>query len=951
MRFKFLSGLKSPLSIKKILSPKRKDRKITLKKIGRIALYALVVFVFFVTFLFAWYSKDLPTPGNIAKRRPAQSTKIFDRTEEILLYETGEQRRTVVKSNQIPDILKQATISVEDKKFYSHPGFDVFGVMSAVFEKITNKRSVTRGGSTITQQYVKNALLHSERTLSRKLKELILAIELEVMYDKDEILTMYLNEIPYGGNTAGAEAAARMFYDKPAQDLTLAQAATLAAIPQAPTYYSPYGTHTEDLIWRRNLVLDMMADQKYITSDEADEAKKEDTTTIGDVVKAKKDNMLAPHFAMYVIEQAVAEFGEDKIQQEGMTIVTTLDYDKQKFAEEAVEAGMAKVERYGGSNASIVAVDPKTGEILAMVGSRDYFNSEIDGNVNVADSKRQPGSSFKPYEYATLFKSDKYSPTTTLFDLKTDFGAGYAPSNYDANFEGPVSIRYALGNSLNIPAVKTLSLAGIDETIRTAEDLGITSLTDRDRYGLSFALGAAEVTPIEMAGAYSVFANGGVRHDIKTILRIDDNNGKTIFEYIADEDPGREALNPEIAYLISHILSDNQARSNHMGSNSALNIPGKNVAAKTGTTSDYKDAWTIGYTPSLAVSVWTGNNDNTKMKGGAAGLVVAAPIFKNFMTSALGDSELFDRPSGIKEVEVDKLSNKLPNDNSPERVTDIFASWQVPTEEDNIHVKARVCKGQELLAPEDMPESLTEEKIYTNIHSQRPDNSNWEGPVRAWAEQNGMANSAPTESCELGDINPKITITSPSNGASITGLQTIKTTVEAPFAITIVNFYIDDISIASDSTAPYETEYNFSGLSVGSHRLTVIITDENNSTNKNEISFSVSSDVSAPIISNIQTSQLTSTTMQITWTTSEAASSQVVFGTSSDLIAPYSYTDSSPLQSSLATSHSVTITVAPAVSYFFRTKSKDGAGNEAISNEGSFVTTVMEPPASAPSSI
>ncbi len=946
MRFNPFGGFKSPLSIKKILSPIRKDKKITLRKIGWIALYSLIVFVFFVAFLFAWYSKDLPTPGNIAKRRPAQSTKIFDRTGETLLYETGEQRRTVVESEQLPDILKQATVSVEDKSFYSHPGFDVFGVMSAIFQRITNQTSRTRGGSTITQQYVKNALLHSERTLSRKLKELILAIELEVMYDKDEILTMYLNEIPYGGNTAGAEAASRMFYDKTAADLTLAQAATLAAIPQAPTYYSPYGTHTEDLIWRRDMILDMMVDQKYISEEEADAAKLEDTTTTGTIVKDKRENMLAPHFAMYVIEQAVEEFGEDKIQQEGMTIITTLDYDKQKMAEEAVEAGMAKVERYGGSNASIVAVDPKTGEILAMVGSKDYFDTEIDGNVNVADSLRQPGSSFKPYEYATLFKSNKYSPSTTLFDLKTDFGGGYAPSNYDASFEGPVNIRYALGNSLNIPAVKTLSLAGIDETIRTAEDLGITSLTERDRYGLSLALGAGEVSPIEMAGAYSVFANGGVRHDIKTILKIDDNDGKTIFEYKPDEDPGREVLNPEIAYLISHILSDNQARSNHMGSNSALRISGKNVAAKTGTTSDYRDAWTIGYTPSLAVAVWTGNNDNSEMKRGAAGLVVAAPIFKNFMTNALGEKEIFDRPSGIQKVEVDRYSNKLPTEHSPEKVTDIFASWQVPTGQDDIHVKVRVCKGQELLAPEGMPESLTEEKTYTNIHSQRPDNSNWEGPVRAWAEANGMANSAPTDFCEIGDINPKVSITLPGNNASVTGLQTVKASVTSGFAIKVVNFYIDDISIASDTTAPYETSYNFSGLSVGSHKITAIVTDENNSTGKNEINVSVPSDVSVPVISNVQTSQLTSTSMQITWETNEAATSQVLYGTAQDLVAPYSYTDSSTLDSTLVTSHNVTITVFPGVTYYFRAKSKDGAGNETHSSEGTFTTTFLAPPPS-----
>lgn len=930
-------GRFNPLNIRKILTPGK--RKLTWKKVGRWALYFLIGFVFVVAAMFAWFSKDLPTPSKIASRAATQSTKIYDRTGQILLYETGEQKRTIVKSDQISDYLKEATISVEDANFYKHHGFDTKAITSAVLARVIHTARDPKGGaSTITQQYVKNALLDSNRTMTRKIKELILSIELEIMYDKDEILTMYLNEIPYGGNTAGAEAAAKMYYGIPAKDLTLAQAATLAAIPQAPTYYSPYGTHTDNLIYRRNYVLQRMVDNKYITQEEADAAKKEDTTTLGAVIKPRKDNLIAPHFAMYVIEQAANEFGEEKVQKEGMKIITTLDYDKQKVAEEAVASGVAKINRYGASNAALTSIDTNTGQILAMVGSIDYYNTDIDGNVNVADSARQPGSSFKPFAYATAFKKKEYSPAKIIFDVKTDFGGGYIPQNYNGTNYGPITMRMALANSLNVPAVKVMSLAGMDNVLRTAEDMGITTLTDKDRYGLSLVLGAGEVKPVEMAGAFGTFATGGVKHDLKCILKVTNAQGKTIYEYKQEEDKGREVLDPQVAYEINSILSDNKARSMVFGTNTPLAFSGKTIAAKTGTTSNFKDAWTVGYSTDIATAVWVGNNDSSEMSRGADGSVVAAPIFHTFMDKVVTEDKPFNRPKEIQDVTVDKFSTKLPTEFSPETVTDIFASWQIPTDRDDIHVKVKLCKANGLLAPDGMPDSLTEERLYSNIHSERPDNPNWEGPVRAWAIAAGMGDSVPTEYCDANAASsgPSISINSPGNGSTLSGINKISASVSADYGVKNVSFAIDNVSVGTVSNSPYEISYNFNNLSDGSHEISATITDNAGKTAKNAVTITVSKDNDAPTISGVSATKINSTTYRITWTTNESATSQVSYGPSSVSTSPFTYPNNSSLDSSLVSSHSVDIAVSAGVKVYYRVKSKDSLGNLATSNEYSF---------------
>jgi membrane peptidoglycan carboxypeptidase len=579
-----------------------------------------------------------------------------------------------------------------------------------------------------------------------------------------------------------------------------------------------------------------------VSKEDAEKAKLEDTTTLGVALKPRKDTILAPHFAMYVIEQIAEQYGEDKVQKEGLKIITTLDYEKQKFAQESINDGVKKINQYGASNAGLVATDPKTGQVLAMVGSIDYFNSQIDGNVNITDSLRQPGSSFKPFSYATAFKKPDFSPSKILYDFQTDFGGGYVPKNYNGKFNGPITMRQALSNSLNIPAVKVMSLAGMDNVIRTAEDMGITSLNQKSRYGLSLALGTAEVRPVEMAGAFGVFASGGVKHDLKSILKITDSKGKTVYEYNQGRDAGKQVLDPQVAYEISNILSDNNARSLVFGTRSALYFPNRIVAAKTGTTSDNKDAWSVGFTPSISVAVWVGNNNGKEMKGGADGSIVAAPMFHSFIEKSLANTpnEEFKKPEGIQSIAVERYSNKLPNDGyAGEMTTDIFASWQIPTEKDDVHQKLKVCKANGKLAPDSLSIDLTEEKIFTNIHSERPDYPNWENPVRAWAAANGFVSDVPKDYCSVNDFTPSISITSPADGASVSSDLQIEALYSSPINAKSVEFFIDDISIGSISTAPFTKTYSISNLSNGTHKISAYATDENGNAARSDVTITV----------------------------------------------------------------------------------------------------------------
>lgn len=798
-------------------NPGRSQTNLPWEKIKYWALKSLLVLAIFILVLFAWYAKDLPTPGKIKFRQAAAATQIFDRNGKPLYSFHGDTKRLLISDEEIPAYMRQATLAAEDRGFYHHFGVDYRGVLRAFYNNIFKKTSL-QGGSTITQQYVKNALLDPRKTITRKIKELILSIEIELMYSKEQILTMYLNEIPYGSNAYGVEAAAQTFLGKHAKELSLAEAATLAALPQRPTYFSPYGSHPDRRLLRINWILDSMVDLGYVSKGDAEKAK----TEAKNIKFAEpREFITSPHFVMYIKDQLVEKYGERMVEEGGLKVTTTLDLDKQIIAEDAVKAAASRrFDNINASNAALVSIDPKTGEVLSMVGSVNFFDEDIDGQVNVAEALRQPGSSFKPVAYAAAFK-DKYNPAYPLWDVTTDFG-NYIPKNYDGQTRGPVTMRQALAGSLNIPAVKTLALAGVDSVINTAHDMGITSLNDRDRYGLSLVLGGGEVRLIDLTTAYGVFANSGKLAPTISILKVENASGKVLEENKPGKDT-KEVLDPQIAYQISSILSDNNARSYVFGSNSALYTSGRTTAAKTGTTSEYRDAWTMGYTPSLVVGVWVGNNDNSPMSAGAAGAMAAAPIWRQYITEALKDTpnEDFWQPPGINKITVDKLSNKLPTENSPETVTDVFASWQVPRDRDNIHLKVMIDKFTGKRATADCPAQFTEEKVITNVHSEKPNEPNWENPVLAAASQYGIIPYSLSDetSCTTTAPQTSVGITSPKNNSAVS--QNFTIVAEGSYAASLkqVQFFIDNKSIGTVQSAPFTMEAT--GISPGKHTVAI----------------------------------------------------------------------------------------------------------------------------------
>lgn len=583
---------------------------------------------------------SLPDVRNFENRRVAESTKIYDRTGDVVLYDVhGNIRRTVVPFDKISDHLKKATISIEDQDFYRHNGIQVSAIARAIWNNLTAGDLLSgQGGSTITQQVIKNALLTSEKTVSRKVKEWVLAIRLEKVLTKDEILSVYLNEVPYGGTVYGAEEASRRFFGKSAADLTLPEAAYLAALPQAPTRYSPYGNHRDELEARKNLVLDRMASNGYITKAERDAAKAETV----EFRKQDEYGIKAPHFVMYVKELLEEEYGREAVEQGGLKVITTIDWELQDQAEQIVEKWARQNEQtYNAENAAMVSIDPKTGQILVMVGSRDFFDEEIDGEYNIAIAERQPGSTMKPIAYAAAFAKG-YRPETVLFDVPTEFSATcasggdcYSPQNYDEIFRGPMTLRDALAQSINVPAVKVAYLVGVNGIIDLSRKMGLSTISeDASRYGLSLVLGGGEVKPLEMANAYATFARNGAYLPASPVLRIEDREGNVLYDWEDERAEPTAALDPGATALISDVLSDNAARTPAYGPSSFLHIPDRTVAVKTGTTNDYRDTWIVGYTPEISTLAWAGNNDNSPMEKKVAGFIVA-PMWNEFMQVAL----------------------------------------------------------------------------------------------------------------------------------------------------------------------------------------------------------------------------------------------------------------------------------------------------------------------------
>lgn len=633
---------------------KRRIKKASFKK----WLFIFVgVGVILVGILMVWISLlKLPDFESFTQRKLQSSTKIYDRTGEILLYDIHQDiKRTVIPYEDMSIKIKNATVAIEDSTFYEHNGIRIPSIIRAtIVAKITGKR--VSGGSTITQQLIKNTLLTSRRTLTRKVKEWILAIKLEKVLSKEEILELYLNEAPYGGNIYGIAEASRAFFGKEPSEVTLAEAAYLAAIPNGPTYYSPYRKNKDKLDARKNLVLSRMLNLKFITEEEHKEAVAENVVFLPE----QPLHIAAPHFVFFIKDYLETKYGVEAIEAGGLKVITTLDYELQKKAEEiALKNAKENEKNWNGKNAAVVVINPKTGQLLSMVGSRDYFDKTIEGNFNVTTAQRQPGSSFKPIVYAQAFK-EGYTQNTTLFDVRTEFNSScdplgkplpgsknatcYNPDNYDDAFRGPMTLKEGLAQSINVIAVKLLYLVGVNDSLKMAHDLGISSLNDPTRYGLSLVIGGGETSLLDMTSAYSVFANGGVRHPYTGVLSVENAGGEILEKY---ENTEYQVLDPNIPKILADILTDNNARTPTFGANSALVVPGREVAVKTGTTNNNKDAWTIGYTPSVTVGVWVGNNDNIPMKKGGAAL--AGPIWNGVISEALKKLpvETFEEPDPI----------------------------------------------------------------------------------------------------------------------------------------------------------------------------------------------------------------------------------------------------------------------------------------------------------------
>mgnify|MGYP001587120358 CR=1 FL=1 len=591
--------------------------------------------------------KDLPSPDILNSRQVFESTKIYDRTGEFLLYEIhGEEKRTIIPFEKIPDHVKQATIAIEDANFYKHSAFDIKSIIRAFLVNLTRGR-ISQGGSTITQQLAKNAFLTPKRTITRKVKELVLAIRLENQFSKDEILNLYLNQIPYGANAYGIEAASQTYFQKHAENLNLAEAALLASLPKAPSYYSPWSTHVQDLMDRKNLVLEKMVELNYI-----DEKTKKIAQNYKFEFAPKFTSIKAPHFVIAVQDYLNKRYGEDFVRTAGLKVTTTVDWKLQELAEKAVADGAQRNEElYQGKNAALVAQDASTGQVLALVGSKNYFDAN-DGNFNVAtQGLRQPGSTIKPFAYLAAFQKG-FTPETVVFDLETEFDAteipenSYKPQNFDEKFRGPVTLRKALAQSINIPSIKTLYLAGIDAVLRLTKDFGITTLTERSRYVLSLVLGGGEVKLIDLVNAYSVLAQEGIKHKQSLILKVIQDD-KILEEY---EDDPQKVIEPQYTRLINDILSDVESRAPLFSNSLGLTVfPNQEVALKTGTTNDYRDAWAVGYTPTFVVGVWAGNNDNTPMQKKGSSILAAIPIWNAFMSESLKGrvTETFNHPDPI----------------------------------------------------------------------------------------------------------------------------------------------------------------------------------------------------------------------------------------------------------------------------------------------------------------
>jgi 1A family penicillin-binding protein len=775
---------------------------------------AIVVFLLSFVIL-PLLALTLPSPEKIV-RTQGFSTKVLDRNGEVLYDIYTNQKRTSVDLDQIPLYLRQATIAIEDKNFYKHQGFDPLGILRGLSRFFTVGRA--QGGSTLTQQLVKNVLLTSERSVFRKVKEFVLAVQIEKKYSKDQILQMYLNEVPYGGTSFGVEAAAETYFGKKVGDLNLVECAILAGLPQRPSAYSPYSSNPKAYINRTQEVLRRMREDGYITKDQEAQAKKElENITF----QSQGASFKAPHFVQYVQKILEDRYGANVIEQGGLRVTTTLDLKLQEKVQTIVSEEIAKVEKQKITNGGAVVLNPETGEILAMVGSKNFNDPNYDGQVNVTVALRQPGSAFKPFTYVTAFK-EGYTASTLLMDVPTTFPGGigqpdYQPVNYDGKYRGPMQVRYTLANSINVAAVKMLAMVGIKDVLETAYSMGVTTLPPTqetlNRVGLSLTLGGGEVRLLELTDAYSAFMNGGFRVDPVAILKVEDSNGKVLEENKPEK--GKRVLSPEQAFLIESILSDNNARKEIFGTNSLLNIPGRTVMVKTGTTNDKRDNWTIGGNGQGIVGVWVGNNDNSPMLNVASGVSGASPIWRRTIMEVLaGKSDSpFEIPSGIVTAAVDSVSGFRAHDGFSSR-SEYFIKGTEP-DEDAVHVKLKVCKTDGRLAtPSDISAGNYDEKEFFIFKEEDPtagpgQPNRWQEGILNWLNtQSDSRYHPPTEYC--GTTNPvNVEFINPTDRTSnLPNDFTVKVKADSTVDIVQIELEVDGTKVRTFTGPPFEHPVN-----------------------------------------------------------------------------------------------------------------------------------------------
>jgi len=819
---------------------------------------ALIGFsILFLATAIALLSFNLPDVKDLDKLSVPESTTIYDREGNVLYVKFGEENREYKKLAQMSPNIVHATLAIEDDQFYNHPGFDTMGLIRAGINDITGGNQ--QGGSTITQQYIKLTFLSSEKSITRKLKELILAVRLEEAFDKDTILEKYLNKIPYGNNAFGVEKAAQTYFNKSSHDLSIAESAILAGIPQAPSYYNPYGTHkfttlssdaNLDTLSNRNiqteanllpseiqrgllgqnvkignneiylqgradLVLKRLEDTKYISEEERQQAQN-DFSKI--VFNKYKQSIKAPHFVFYVIDQLEQKYGKDLVEQGGLKVTTTIDPKMQAAAEKAISDRSDNFEKkYNVKNSALVSMNPKTGEIYAMVGSRNYFDTEIDGQTNVTTSFRQPGSSFKPFVYAEAFLK-RYAPSTVVFDVPTPIGTD-TPKNFDGKFLGPISIREALAQSRNIPAIKAYFLAGEQkEILPLAKSMGVEFRDETAEYGYPFAIGAAETTLLGMTNGYGTFADAGVYNPPVSILRVENAKGEVLEQHDTTV-PGQTVLDPQVAYLITSILTDTQYRLGPL-----ITLNGRTNAAKTGTSNrkvDGKyypnDLLTLGYTPSLVTGVWSGNNDSRKdgeLSNSADGYNISGPIFKAYMDEALKNTpvEEFPIPDGIKQETVSKYNGKLASPLTPvdQQVTDFFASFSVPTEVDDSNQQVVNFSAAESLAAVYCSAGQKQGQTIINYHDIDPTRVAWEQAAQTWLSENlPDFNQSSFIGCTPATNAPVVKILTPSNDQTVAGGTYVDVSISSSNPIREAHYYLDDKLVNVVSEAPYYGRMRF----------------------------------------------------------------------------------------------------------------------------------------------